>query len=131
MKRTGPTNYQIQKLLEDLEGKARESNFWRRIVKDLKKSSRQRRKVNIYKINKAARDGETIVVPGKVLSVGELSKKVDVAALTFSAEARKKIEESKGKVMSLTELLKNNPEGKKVRILGWKFTTEREWYLEG
>ena len=131
MKRTGPTNYQIQKLLEDLEGKARESNFWRRIVKDLKKSSRQRRKVNIYKINKAARDGETIVVPGKVLSVGELSKKVDVAALTFSAEARKKIEESKGKVMSIAELLKNNPEGKKVRILGWKFTTEREWYLEG
>ena len=130
MKRTGPSNYQVQKLLEDLEIKARESNFWKRIVKDLKKPTRQRRTVNIYKINKAARDGETIIVPGKVLSVGELSKKVDVAALTFSTEARKKIEESKGKVMSIAELLKSNPEGKKVRILGWKFTMEKEWYLE-
>jgi large subunit ribosomal protein L18e len=118
MKRTGPTNYQVQKLLDDLEVKAKESNFWRRIVKDLKKPSRQRRTVNIYKINKNARDGETIIVPGKVLSVGELSKKVDVAAMTFSAEARKKIEDAKGTVMSITELLKNNPEGKKVRILG-------------
>ncbi len=118
MKRTGPTNYQIQKLLVDLEVKARESNFWRRIVKDLKKPTRQRRTVNIYKINKAAREGEMIIVPGKVLSVGELSKKVDVAALTFSAEARKKIVDAKGKVMTITELLKNNPEGKKVRILG-------------
>jgi len=99
-------------------------------MKDIKKPSRQRRTVNIYKINKSARDGETIVVPGKVLSVGDLSKKVDVAALTFSAEAKRKIEDANGKVMSITELLQNNPEGKKVRILGWKFTTEKEWYLE-
>ena len=118
MKRTGPTNYQVQKLLEDLEVKAKNSNFWKRIMKDIKKPSRQRRTVNIYKINKSARDGETIVVPGKVLSVGDLSKKVDVAALTFSAEAKRKIEDANGKVMSITELLQNNPEGKKVRILG-------------
>ena len=87
-------------------------------MKDLQKSTRQRRIVNLYKINQYAREGETIIVPGKVLSVGELNKKVDVAALTFSEGAKRKILEAKGKVFTIKELLQNNPEGKKVRILG-------------
>ncbi len=72
----------------------------------------------MYKIDKFARDGETIIVPGKVLSLGTMTKKVDVAAVTFSAEAKKKIQEAQGKVLSIHDLLQNNPEGKKVRILG-------------
>jgi len=74
--------------------------------------------VNVYKIDKYARDGETILVPGKVLSVGNLNKKVDVAALTFSAEAKEKINQAQGRALSITELFKQNPDGKKVRILG-------------
>lgn len=117
-KRTGPTNYQLQQLLIELESKSRQSRFWSRIVQDLKKPSRQRRIVNVYKINKFAREGETIVVPGKVLSVGDLDKKIDVAALNFSQEARTKIEKAKGKTLSISELFKQNPEGRNVRILG-------------
>ena len=118
VKVTGPTNYQLKLLIEELESKVKDSLFWKRIMKDLKKSSRQRRVVNIYKINRYAKEGETIVVPGKVLSVGDITKKVDVAAMNFSTEARKKIEDAKGKAMSIKELLQLNPEGKKVRILG-------------
>jgi len=117
-KRTGPTNYQVKQLLVELESKAISNKFWKRIADDLKKPTRQKRVVNLYKIEKYARDGETIVVPGKVLSVGELSKKVDVAALNFSAEAKQKITAAKGKIFTIKELLENNPEGKKVRILG-------------
>jgi large subunit ribosomal protein L18e len=47
-----------------------------------------------------------------------LSKKVDVAAAFFSAEAKQKIEAAKGKALTINELLKHNPEGKKVRIMG-------------
>jgi large subunit ribosomal protein L18e len=118
VKRTGPTNYQLQNLLEEMRSVALKSNFWKRIMKDLNKPTRQRRLVNIYKIENFAKNGETIVVPGKVLSVGELSKQVEVAALSFSDEAKRKILDAKGKVLSLRELLNNNPEGKKVRILG-------------
>ena len=74
--------------------------------------------MNVYKIDKFARDGETVLVPGKVLSVGDLNKKVDVAAMNFSMEAKRKIEEANGKVLSIEKLLEQNPEGKKVRILG-------------
>ncbi len=118
VKRTGPTNYQLKKLLDELNSKTVESKFWKRVVKDLNKPSRQRRMVNIYKIDKFAREGETIIVPGKVLSVGELNKKVAVAALSFSEQARKKIEGAQGKTLSISELLQQNPQGSKVRILG-------------
>ncbi|MBS3116859.1 50S ribosomal protein L18e [Candidatus Woesearchaeota archaeon] len=118
MKRTGPTNYQLQLLLFELDAKARKSPLWKQVAEDLAKPSRQRRVVNIYKIDRYAREGEIIIVPGKVLSVGDLHKKVAVAAWTFSAEAKRKIEEAKGKVLTILELLEQNPEGKKVRIIG-------------
>ena len=118
MKRTGPTNFQLQNLLVLLEKKSLESKLWRRVADDLKKPTRQRRIVNLYKLNENAREGEIMLVPGKVLSVGEVEKKVEVAALNFSAEAKKKILEAKGKVWSIPELLQHNPEGKKVRIIG-------------
>jgi len=113
----GPTNYQMQLLLQELEPKVKDNRFWRRIVKDLKKPSRQRRVVNLYKINKFVKEGETIIVPGKVLSVGDLDKKVDIAALNFSNGAKEKIN-AKGKAMTIQELLQSNPDGKKVRIMG-------------
>jgi large subunit ribosomal protein L18e len=116
--RTGPSNYELQKLLLELENKALESRFWRRIKKDLTKSSRQRRSVNVYKIDKFAKAGETVIIPGKVLSLGQLTKKVDVAAFTFSTEARRKIQEAQGKTLSIQELLQQNPEGRGVKILG-------------
>ena len=118
VKRTGPTNYQVQELLRELETKALESRFWKRIIKDLTKPTRQRRTVNVYKIDKFAKEGDTVIIPGKVLSVGSLSKKVEVAALSFSEEARGKIEKANGKIMTIKELFQSNPEGKNVRILG-------------
>jgi len=128
VKRTGPTNYQLRMLIEEIKDKAVESRFWKRINQDLSKPSRQRRTVNLYKINRYAKDGETVIIPGKVLSLGELDKKVNVVALSFSAEARQKIIDAKGETLSINELLQKNPKGEKVRILGWKFTMEKELY---
>lgn len=118
VRRTGPTNYQVQQTIAVLAPKAQSSPLWKRVMHDMQKPTRQRRIVNLYKIDKYARDGETIIVPGKVLSIGELSKKVDVAAMQFSEGAKKKIEAAQGKALTITELFKQNPEGKKVRILG-------------
>lgn len=119
VKRTGPTNYQLRLLIEELEKKYLDNGvkLWKRLAHDLKKPTRQRRIVNVYKIDKWAREGETVVVPGKVLNVGELNKKIDVAAFSFSEAAKEKIKKI-GKAMSITELMDKNPEGKKVRILG-------------
>jgi len=111
-------NYQLQQLIQELEPKAQENRLWFKVLEDVMKPTRSRRVVNLYKINKCAQEGETIVVPGKVLSVGDINKKVVVAAMNFSAEAQEKITQAKGKTMSISQLLKENPDGKKVRILG-------------
>jgi len=90
------------------------SGFWKRIAKELTNSTRRRRSVNIAKINQYTKDGEMVIVPGKVLGVGELDHNVSVAALQFSESALAKIKNN----MTIEELLKKSPKGKDVRILG-------------
>ena len=118
VRRTGPSNYELQQLISQLQPKARQSSFWKRVLEDVQKPTRDRREVNVYKIAEYALDGETVLVPGKVLSVGEINKKVTVAAMNFSLEAKRKISGAKGKALSIQELLQQNPEGKNVRIIG-------------
>ena len=118
MKRTGPSNTTTRELINNLKilSTKEKSKLWQRIAYELERPTRKRCEVNIYKINKYAREGETALIPGKVLSLGELDKKVNVAALNFSELAREKINKS-GKAISIQELIKQNPKGKKVRIL--------------
>ena len=61
----------------------KKSAFWRRIADDLLKPTRQRRLVNIFKLNLNSKDGETIIVTGKVLGTGDLNHKVNVFAFYF------------------------------------------------
>lgn len=118
-KRTGPTNPLLQDLIKELKKKALEQkvNIWKRIAEDLERSTRQRRVVNIYRINKFTKDNETVIVPGKVLSVGELDHKVVVAAFSFSNSAFEKINKV-GKAMPINKLIQESPKGKKIRIMG-------------
>ena len=46
--------------------------------------------------------------------MGELKKNVKVAAYQFSEKAKEKLKDC----MSIEDLMKKNPEGKKVRIIG-------------
>ncbi len=112
-------NVQLAKLIDDLNrlGTKEKINLWKRIANDLAKPTRQMIKVNLYKINKYARKEETIIIPGKVLAVGELDKKITIAAYKFSDVAKEKIQKQ-GKLITIRELMNSNPKGKKVRILG-------------
>jgi large subunit ribosomal protein L18e len=110
-------NPNLQSLLQSLQVAGREVALWKKIHKDLSRPTRSRSCVNLYKVSKYARDGETIVVPGKVLAVGELDKPVTIAALNCSNSAKQKILNAKGQVISINELLLKNPKGQKVRVL--------------
>ncbi len=120
MKRTGPSNQHTQQLISTLKQAALKENsaLWKRIANDLERPTRQRRIVNIYKLDKYAKEGETVVVPGKVLGMGDLNHKLNVAAFTFSQQAIDKIESAGGQVFAIHDLLKQNPKGTNVRILG-------------
>jgi len=116
VKRTGTQLKSLKELIIDL--KKTDVAIWKRIAKDLEKPTRIRREANLYKIDKFARKDESVVVPGKVLSIGEISKPITIAAFRFSDEAKRKISDKKGKAISIAELLKTNPKGSKVRIIG-------------
>ena len=119
VKRTGPTNEHLKSLIQDLKvlGNEKKSNLWKRVASDLEKPTRIRRKVNIDKINLYSKDDEVVIVPGKVLAKGDLDKKVKVAAFQFSESAKEKINK-KGKAISIKELMKENPKGSKIKLLG-------------
>jgi large subunit ribosomal protein L18e len=53
-----------------------------------------------------------------LLGSGDISGKPIVAAYSFSTGARDKIEAAGGKVLSLGELMEQNPSGTGVFILG-------------
>lgn len=112
-------NEQLMELLQTLKRAAIENNapVWKAVAENLERPTRQRRVVNLYKIERYARDGETVVVPGKVLGTGECTKKLHVAAYSFSTDAQEKISKA-GKCMSIAELVAKNPKGEKVRLMG-------------
>jgi len=113
-------NQNLQMLIRELKKKSIEKRvqIWKRIATDLEKPTKKRRIVNLSKINKYCNNNEIIAVPGKVLSMGELTKKVTVAAYNFSSKAKDKINSSGSKAISLQELIEQNPKGQKVRIIG-------------
>ncbi len=119
VKRTGPTNPMLRKLIEELKKKSLEENvrIWKKIAEILERPTRRRVEINLKHIEREARDGDTIIVPGVVLSDGELKKKVTIAAWRFSAKAKEKIEKAGARAISIEDLIKENPKGSNVRIM--------------
>ena len=117
--RTGPTNPQLKELIVELKKHSRENNqaLWKKIALDLEMPSRNRRIVNLFKIDKYAKDNETIIVPGKVLGTGELSRKVTIAAANFSQSAVDKINKV-GKAMTIQELMQSKIKPSDIKIIG-------------
>ncbi len=77
------------------------------IAEELSKPRRARASVNLNKLSVLAKANEKkiLVVPGKVLSFGNVEQGMTIAAFSFSEEARKKILAAKGKAMTLKELI--------------------------
>jgi large subunit ribosomal protein L18e len=117
MKRT--KNTELENLISELKKFSIEQDvkLWKRIAVELEKPTRSKRIVNLSKIDKFTKEGDLIVVPGKVLSSGDLTHNVTVSAHAFSDKAKNKISE-KGKALSIRELMKTNPKAKGIRIIG-------------
>lgn len=120
MRLTFSPNVHLQSLIAELQRVASKEkvSIWKRIASDLSKPSRQRRAVNLSRINMNTDDNDVVVVPGKVLSSGDIDHKVQVAAFSFSKNATEKISKAKGTAISIQELLKANPKGNKIKIIG-------------
>lgn len=108
-------NPEKQELLKDLWKSNR--RIWRTVAKKLAKRRKDQISVNLSKINKLGRENETVIIPGKVLALGDINKKLLIAAYSFSNDCFEKVKKAKGECITIQELMKRNPEGKNIRII--------------
>ncbi|MDH5634800.1 MAG: 50S ribosomal protein L18e [Candidatus Bathyarchaeota archaeon] len=120
MRQDKSQNPELLNLVRSLRKKAKENDaaIWRDVADRLFSSRSRRVAVNLSRLNRYTKEKETIVVPGKVLGAGKLEHPITVAGFAFSNQARSKISKAKGKALTILELLKKNPKGSSVRIIG-------------
>lgn len=92
--------------------------IWKDVAHRLASPRRNWPSVNLSKIDLFAQDGDEIVVPGKLLGAGTISKKVTVAAYSASSSAKQKLAAAGASFMSIEELAERNPKGSRIRIIG-------------
>lgn len=120
MRKTKATNPQLLALIKQLKKAYKENHapIWRDLAERLSSPRRERCEVNISRINRWTKPGDTVVVPGKVLGAGKLDHEVKVAAFSFSKSAIEKITRAGGKALSVKSLTETNPKGSHVKIIG-------------
>ena len=119
-KKITKTNPMLITLIQDLKKLSNEQDapIWKDIAIRLEKPLRNWPVVNLNKIERYIGENEIALIPGKVLSVGNLTKKVSIAAYSFSEKSVEKIKKAGGKHLSLEEVAKKHPKGENIRILG-------------
>jgi len=98
---------------------AKKHKKWNEVASILSGPRRKKINLNLDEINKNSKEGESVVIPGKVLSGGEINKKIKIVAFGFSEKAREKLSVAKCEALTITEEIKKNPEAKGLRILKW------------
>jgi len=103
-------------LVETLKEVVKHSG-WKKVAELLSGSTRKYKSINLFQIDKESKAGDTVVIVGKVLSKGELTKKVRVCALSFSDTVEAKIKESKSEMVSILVEVKKNPKAEGIKVL--------------
>ena len=94
---------------------AKKNPAWIEVAGLLTTPGSNRKDFNLSAIERT--EGEVIVVCGKVLSQGEITKKKKVIALGFSENAKNKLKNAGCEIASITEEIKNNKDAKGVVVL--------------
>jgi large subunit ribosomal protein L18e len=90
---------------------------WHQVAKILSGPTRYFSKVNLKEIDKQSKAGDTIIIPGKVLSSGDLTKQLTLVALSISKQAQDKLKDSKSKFNTIAEEIKSNSKAEGVKLI--------------
>jgi large subunit ribosomal protein L18e len=97
--------------------KAHDAPIWADVARKLARPRHQVEPVNVAQLERLASANDTIVVPGKLLAQGVLSKPLTVAAFHYSETAREKVHTAGGITLGIHDLIKARPNGTGVRII--------------
>lgn len=90
---------------------------WIKIAKIIAGPRRKYSEVTLNEINKLTTAGDTVVVIGKVLSTGELTKKVRICAFNASAKVSDKLKASKSEIVTILDEIKKNPKAEGLKLI--------------
>lgn len=97
--------------------RAKKKGKWAVVANMLSIPRRKKFEKNLDEINRETKEGDTVVVPGKVLGKGNLDKKIKICAFAFSAEAVRKLKDKKCEIEYLGAEINKNPKYEGVRVL--------------
>lgn len=95
----------------------KKQDAWLEVAGLLSTPRRKRICLNLEEISKNSNAGESVVIPGKVLSQGEIDKKIKVIAFNFSDKAKEKLLSAKCEVVNILDEIKSNPSAKGIKVL--------------
>jgi len=116
LKKTNPQLIELVKALKKASRKNR-APIWSAISYSLANSRKHMVQVNVGRIARVTKVGDTVAVPGKVLGSGRINHKITIAALGFSSTALKRITSAGGRCITIRKLLEENPRGSNVKII--------------
>ena len=103
-------------LIETIK-EAKKHESWLPLAKLLSGPSRKRISVNLSDINSKTSAGDTVLVPGKVLSVGSITKKIRICSLSISSSALSKLKDSKSEAVTILHEIKSNQKAEGLKIV--------------
>ncbi|MGP6207553.1 50S ribosomal protein L18e [Cuniculiplasma sp. SKW3] len=119
LKTSNKTDLNVKETVEHLNAVSRENQtpLWRDIAERIGGPRKNYASINIGKISKVCNDGDTVVVPGKILGGGYVEKKLKLSALYISEKALRKISEAGGEFIPLKAIADKIPKGTNVKIM--------------
>ncbi len=117
---TRKSNSTLVKTITELKEASRknEAPLWRSIANRLEGSSRNWPSVNVSKLEYNVSKNGKAVIPGKLMGTGIITKKMTVAAYSFTNSAKEKIQSAGGKCLTYNEMIKAAPKGTDVKVIG-------------
>ncbi len=114
------TNQVVIRLAKDLKKASTKNDapIWAKLAEYALKPSIARRDINLNRIDQLTKENDTVIFPGKVLGTGNILHKITLCSFSISNSAANKILERGGKLISHSDLIKQNPTGKGVVLLG-------------
>jgi large subunit ribosomal protein L18e len=73
--------------------------------------------VNLSEIDKITSVGDTVLVPGRVLSNGEITRRIRICSFGISASAREKLKKTKSEWVTIAQEIKANPKAEGLKIV--------------
>ena len=107
------TNPEVVKTIEA----AKKHENWIKVGAFLSGSTRKYHSVNLKNIDLKTKEGDTVVVLGKVVGTGDMTKRIRICALSFSSSAREKLKSNKSEIISIFQEIEKNPKAQGVKII--------------